>query len=302
MNNQARISAKQIKKWIASMVVLLIFLFPIAVSARWIVGIADLRDKRSVFSDKTLRSLANGCQQSTKELHPFAEPLVTITFDDGWESIYSQGLPILEKYCIKSTQYILGDHFEDENYMSEKQVLSLQQHGHEIASHTMTHPNLTILGDDELDWELRESKYTLSTRFGTIYDLASPLGAYDERVLAVAKKYYRSHRNTAADPQTIDHKDVNIKEYFDRYEIIAYTVRQETTLEDIQKLLDYTKKHNGWLVLNYHQVDDSYQHYAVNAATLEEHLRLIARSKVRTPAFGNVLQAIESNDRSGRRL
>lgn len=299
MSNQARISARQIKKYFTSMVVLLIFLFPVVVSARWMVGIANLRDTRSVFSDKTLQSVAGACKQKTNEVRPFAEPLVTVTFDDGWESVYSQGLLILEKYCTKSTQYILGDHFEDRNYMSKKQILSLKQNGHEIASHTMTHPNLTILSDSTLDWELKESKDLLSSRFGEVSDLASPLGAYDDRVLSVARKYYRSHRNTAADPRTVDHRDVNTREYFDKYQVIAYTVRQETTLEDIQKLLDYTIEHNGWLVLNYHQVDDSGQHYAVSPTILEEHLQLIHRHKVRTPVFGEVFKAIELKGQRG---
>lgn len=300
MSNQARISANQVKRFITSTVVLLIFLFPIAVSARWIVGIADLRDKRSVFSDKAIQSMAGDCQRGMAELRPFEEPLVTITFDDGWESVYSQGLPVLEKYCAKSTQYILGDHFDDENYMSEKQVRSLQQNGHEVASHTMTHPNLTVLSEEALDWELRTSKEMLSSKFGNVHHLASPLGAYDERVLAVTEKYYRSHRNTAADPAQVDHRDVNTKEHFDKFQVIAYTVRQETTIGDIQRLLDYTIQHNGWLVLNYHQIDDSKQHYAASASTLEEHLKLIARNNIRTPVFGEVLQAIELRD-SGRR-
>src|SRR5690606_19508559 len=144
-----------------------------------------------------------------KDIQPFSEPLITVTFDDGWESIYSAGLPVLEKYCIKSTQYILGGHFEDYLYLSEDQVRSFQAAGHEVASHTMTHPNLTFLPDDKLTWELGESYKILSGKFGPVKDFATPLGAHNPRVVEQIKKYYRSHRNTASDPLEIEDVDIN---------------------------------------------------------------------------------------------
>lgn len=298
MSNQARISARRARKFIASAVVLLIFLFPIAVNARWLAGMVSMRDKRTTFSKQEIQAMrGEDCQEDLSELKPFQQPLVTITFDDGWESVYSSGLSVLERYCVKTTQYILGDHFKDANYLSEAQVRSLLQSGHEVASHTMSHPNLTTLSHESLIWELQESRRRLEAKFGRIQDVASPLGAYDERVLDVAKQYYRSHRNTAADPASIGDEDINTRENYDQYQIIAYTVRQDTTLEDIEKLVAYTKKRNGWLVLNYHQVDGSDAYYAVSKTALAQHLQIIRRYNVRIPVMGEVLSAIERQER-----
>ena len=56
----------------------------------------------------------------------------------------------------------------------------------EIGSHTVTHPVMTMLTDEELATELTESKSVLETKLGITVDvLAYPVGmkfAYDDRV------------------------------------------------------------------------------------------------------------------------
>jgi peptidoglycan/xylan/chitin deacetylase (PgdA/CDA1 family) len=45
--------------------------------------------------------------------------------------------------------------------LSYEQTRALQRHGHTVGSHTMTHPNMAYLKDDEVDHELTESKRRL---------------------------------------------------------------------------------------------------------------------------------------------
>ena len=172
---------------------------------------------------------------------PFKEPVITITFDDGWESIYSNGMPIMQRYGIKSTQYILGGESDNIVYLSEDQIRDMQTHGHEIASHSLSHPNLTELDDDTLYHEVVDSKEVLQKQFGTINDFASPLGAQNGTTIDLIKQHYRSQRNTEADPKTVSDEDINVAGTFNRYNIVAYTVRQSTTLADIAALVDYAK-------------------------------------------------------------
>lgn len=287
--------AVRAKKILGSAVILGIFLFPVLLSGRWVYGVATAGDKRQVYDRADIAAMNGGCTVDVADIKPFDEPLVTITFDDGWESVYSAGLESLEKNCIKSTQYILGDHYGEVQYLSEKQVKSMHQAGHEIASHSMTHPNLTTLTADELDWELGESDRLLTNKFGDMREFATPLGANDDMVLQHIKKYYRSHRNTVGDPTNgVADNDINVRETFDPYQINAYTVRNTTTAEDIHNLVEYTKQRKGWLILTYHQVDDSDAHYAVTKAMLDEHLALVKQSGLRTPVMGQVLDAIEA--------
>jgi peptidoglycan/xylan/chitin deacetylase (PgdA/CDA1 family) len=74
--------------------------------------------------------------------------------------------------------------------MSWGQVKEMSAAGIEFGAHSVTHPNLAKLGDEELDWELRHSRRTLQEQLDTdIVTLAYPIGtrsAYDDRVIARA--------------------------------------------------------------------------------------------------------------------
>jgi peptidoglycan/xylan/chitin deacetylase (PgdA/CDA1 family) len=231
------------------------------------------------------------------DIEPFSEPIITVTFDDGWESAYSEGFKVLEKYNIKTTQYILGGHFGDEAYLSEEQVHSMQEAGHEIAAHSMTHPDLTSLTEDKVEWELGESDRVLSDKFGAMREFATPLGASNDMVLKHLKKYYRSHRNTIGDATVADDTDINIGQTFNRYNINAFTIRKSTTYEELKNLIDYTIQRKGWLVITYHQVDDSSSDFAVAPKTLASQLQLIREKQIRTATLGQVLDAIEKRSK-----
>lgn len=223
----------------------------------------------------------------------FEEPLVSVTFDDGWESVYTKAAPLLQQYSIRTTQYILLGEFGSRSYISLDQAKSLKHAGHEIMSHTMTHVRLTSATDDKVRSELEGAKsaliqYGLST--GDI-QFAAPESATNAKVDAVIKDMYASHRNTLGDIQNgVDSNDVNVRSSaFDRYNIIGYAVRPETTALDIRIALAYAHENNGWLVLVYHQIDDSKETYSVSAAKLDKHLQLIKESGIKTATIGDVL-------------
>jgi peptidoglycan/xylan/chitin deacetylase (PgdA/CDA1 family) len=76
--------------------------------------------------------------------------------------------------------------------LSWNQVLEMAAAGIAFGSHTVTHPNLTQLPDEELAWELSESKQVLEQRLQQPIDLlAYPIGtasAFDARVIAAAER------------------------------------------------------------------------------------------------------------------
>lgn len=61
--------------------------------------------------------------------------------------------------------------------------------GMEIASHTVTHPILTSVSDEALDWEFRKSKTDIEARTGReCVCVAYPDGAFDTRVKEAARR------------------------------------------------------------------------------------------------------------------
>ncbi|HXE09990.1 MAG TPA: polysaccharide deacetylase family protein, partial [Verrucomicrobiae bacterium] len=105
----------------------------------------------------------------------FNRPIVTLTFDDGYQSTYDNGLPELNKYGFKSTQYIITGLVGQPNYMTKSEVLAWNTGGHDVESHTVTHPDLTQLTAAQLTTELSQSQSTLQSWLGKpVKDLAYP--------------------------------------------------------------------------------------------------------------------------------
>lgn len=62
---------------------------------------------------------------------------VAITFDDGYSSDYWFVLPVLKKYNVKATFFIVGSLINTPNYMNMHQITALSKSPHaEIGSHT----------------------------------------------------------------------------------------------------------------------------------------------------------------------
>ena len=223
----------------------------------------------------------------------FQEPLITVTFDDGFESVYNQAMPLLQKYGIHSTQYVITGTAKNLNYVSWDQVAQMQKAGHEIACHTVTHPDLTTLDDASLDSQLKQCKAELTNRFGPITDFASPYGAQNPKTLSAISKYFDSQRNTNGDPTNgVSDADINTAAKFNRYNIIGVTVRHDTSIEELTKLVDFTKANNGWLVLTYHQADEgTASQFAVNPENLEKQFSYLSKTNVRIVTMQDALRA-----------
>ncbi len=131
--------------------------------------------------------------------------IVAVTFDDAFESVVENALPILKKYDLEAAVFVptgsFGLHPQwpidrpwayphgGERVMSEKQIAGLSCDGFEIFSHTVSHAVLTELEDERLAAELVESKHTLEkiTNKEAIA-ISYPLGACNAKVCEAAKR------------------------------------------------------------------------------------------------------------------
>lgn len=133
---------------------------------------------------------------SLKELfqasgHPEALPAkpVVITFDDGYEDNYSIALPILQKYGMKGTVFVVAANVGTPGYLTWQQIKEMQLRYTEIGSHTLTHVTLRDLNYAEQVKELADSKKILETQLGQPVEfLAYPYGGYNESVINALKQ------------------------------------------------------------------------------------------------------------------
>lgn len=118
------------------------------------------------------------------------EKPVIITFDDGYENNYTRAYPILQKYNFKATIFVCPEFFDKINYLTKEQIKGMTDLI-DFQSHTLTHPDLTSLSDEQLEKELSESKAIIEGLTGQkVNALAYPSGYFDERIKSFAAKYY----------------------------------------------------------------------------------------------------------------
>jgi len=96
---------------------------------------------------------------------------IIITLDDGYENFYHYAYPILKKYQIPATIFLVTGYVNtkktfwwDNNCVKQRSILSWSQikemakNGINFGSHTINHYNLTTLSDKDIEEELRVSK------------------------------------------------------------------------------------------------------------------------------------------------
>jgi len=105
---------------------------------------------------------------------------ILLTFDDGSETTYTTALPIMQRYNFIGTSYIVYNYIGIRNYMNADQIRALYAAGWEIGSHGLSHMDLTMHPNRQMD-EIVESRRRLQTLLGVpVLSFAYPFGAYDK--------------------------------------------------------------------------------------------------------------------------
>ncbi len=109
-----------------------------------------------------------------------AKPIV-LTFDDGYRDFYTDVYPILKKYHVKATAFVISGFVGYPNNMFAWQIKQLAREGLvEIGAHTVDHAWLKGMQQKELVYEINQSKKTLEYVTGKrIVSFAYPYGVFD---------------------------------------------------------------------------------------------------------------------------
>jgi peptidoglycan/xylan/chitin deacetylase (PgdA/CDA1 family) len=98
---------------------------------------------------------------------------VVITFDDGYRDFYTAAYPVLGKYGLTATMFVvsgfIGDQaiqFKGRNCLTWKEVKVLRSNGIQIGSHTVTHAELEFQETARIDDEIGRSKQNIEDRIG----------------------------------------------------------------------------------------------------------------------------------------
>ena len=132
-----------------------------SISSKFHVGLNSVHPK---LFRKHVEFIAN-INNSTVENHR-----ITIAFDDGYESVYTNAFPIMEEYGLKGIVFPITGYIGKRNnwdvtfginkamHLNIDQILSLSDNGWEIGSHGHLHKSFKWLKIDEIKEDVKISK------------------------------------------------------------------------------------------------------------------------------------------------
>jgi peptidoglycan/xylan/chitin deacetylase (PgdA/CDA1 family) len=180
-------------------------------------------------------------------------------------------MPKLQQYGYNGTFYIISGVLNSGNYMSSSQVLQLRNAGNEIASHTVTHPDMVQLTPAQQDVELQQSKADLEALIGApVANFCTPYGSYNDALLAKIKQVYSSHRTVQS--------GFNTKADTDFYQLKVQNIYNTTTKADVAGWVATAKAQGSWLILVYHEIMSSPGQYDTTPALFDAQLQAIQAS------------------------
>lgn len=114
---------------------------------------------------------------------------VMLTFDDGHWDLYTDVLPILEKYHVKATAYVVSGFIGGSDSLSQDQLEKVIQSGLvEIGDHTVHHISLAKKLLPIVKYEVDRSKQTLEKKYHIkVVSFAYPYGSFDNQAISVLK-------------------------------------------------------------------------------------------------------------------
>ena len=120
--------------------------------------------------------------------------VVMIGFDDGWKSQITYAKPILDKYGLKASFFVVCNYVNSGNIrrMNWQDIATLQQEGMDIESHTMDHKPLNTLSWNGLLYEIAGSKQCLANHGidSSIFAYPFNQGSNIPSVVDIVSKYY----------------------------------------------------------------------------------------------------------------
>jgi peptidoglycan/xylan/chitin deacetylase (PgdA/CDA1 family) len=105
---------------------------------------------------------------------------VVLTFDDGYGSVVTHAAPILRRRRWPAVLDLALTHLGPHHDLTADMVRQLVRNGWEVASHTMTHPDLATLSGKPLWFEVDRSRTVLRSIFHVpVAFFSYPSGEYD---------------------------------------------------------------------------------------------------------------------------
>jgi peptidoglycan/xylan/chitin deacetylase (PgdA/CDA1 family) len=126
-------------------------------------------------------------------LSPYIEKPIILTFDDGYRCNYVELFPLLKKYEMKATIFLITSQIGNARYLTREQIVEMSNSGLvSFQSHTASHPHLAGLSPERVEEEFFLSSEVIWALTGKApIALAFPFGSFDQTTVSIASGHYR---------------------------------------------------------------------------------------------------------------
>jgi len=172
----------------------------------------------------------------------------TFTFDDGYDSHLYIAAPLLAQRGFRGTFFVITGNNPYNHLISwddwNQNVVPL---GHEIGSHSVTHPDLTQISTSQAQQEIVQSKATIEANIpGPCLTFAYPGGAYNPTIETMVKNAGYIGARTV-------NGDFNYPTS-DLYQAGTFTPTTLAHLQALEGLADGAIQDGKWMVVLFHQL------------------------------------------------
>lgn len=117
------------------------------------------------------------------------KPTVSITFDDGQESVFTHAKPAMDVYQYAGTLFSITNYIGEPGFMNQYMMDELHIAGWDIGGHSDN--LLTMLTPEQLEEDIRRTKtYLLAKKYRGHDMYAIPYGLYNQSVMKTLSSYF----------------------------------------------------------------------------------------------------------------
>jgi peptidoglycan/xylan/chitin deacetylase (PgdA/CDA1 family) len=212
------------------------------------------------------------------------KPKVLITFDDGWETQYTNAFLYMNTLGLRGTNYVIGSKANQSMYLTTEQIREMYDADWDIATHGFT--NLTTMSLAEAETDVNTERQWIIdngfTRREAYNHYAYPNGGYNQDLMDMLED------NNFVSGRTIVEK-TQPEEIDEPFALTRRSIINTTSIAAAKAYIDKLILTGGALLLNFHRIVETPVYDTEWSIDNFEELMDYIKSKVDTASVENIV-------------
>lgn len=206
---------------------------------------------------------------------------LTYSFDDGILDQYTMAVPMLKKFKLHGTFFIVPSvvaNSKEEGLISGKvswsQIKNMSKSGHEIGNHSWSHKNLNSVKDSVLSKEINDAYKVITEKVGIPpATFCFPYNSFNEHVRSVALQNHIASRDS------------------------TIGIGRTVSAQNLNAIIDRTIKKRRWEVIMIHSIAKGFDAFT-NPNVLEENFNYAKQhdKEIWVGTFTDIVRYIRERD------